>query len=98
MRVEAQQQQPAGGGKEKKKGTPCLICGALCDTPVCDLFLDVALLKQLEGATALAVPTCDACDDAQATKHCGDCKKNVAVPILECSYTLARLYIGFYYF
>ena len=75
--AEAQQQPAAGGdGKEKKKGTPCLICKALCDTPVSDLFLDVGLLKELDGAHSTVVPTCDACDDAQATKHCGDCKKS----------------------
>ena len=44
-----------------------MICKALCDTPVEELALDVALLEKLEGANSLAVPLCDVCDEERAT-------------------------------
>eukprot|EP00729_Bicosta_minor_P032671 gene32671-biopygen3705 len=84
----AQQQQPPaaakkGKGKKKKKKkegeqqpTPCLNCKTPCAIPVNDLQLDDALLNELAGAGSKAVPVCDVCDDEEATKHCGDCKKN----------------------
>ena len=76
LNQEAEAQQQQKGGKQKKKGkkgkgkkvkanqpTPCLVCGALCDTPVAELPLDVALLNVLEAATALVIPPCDVCDE-----------------------------------
>eukprot|EP00729_Bicosta_minor_P032589 gene32589-biopygen23372 len=83
----AQQQQPQpaakkgkGKGKKKKKGdeqkpTPCLNCKTPCNIPVNDLLLDEALLNKLAGGGSTAAPLCDVCDEQQATKHCGDCKK-----------------------
>eukprot|EP00729_Bicosta_minor_P032610 gene32610-biopygen31441 len=84
--AQQQQQQPAakkGKGKKKKKKkageqkpTPCLNCKTPCAIPVNDLQLDDALLNELAGAGSKAVPVCDVCDEEDATKHCGDCKKN----------------------
>eukprot|EP00729_Bicosta_minor_P032810 gene32810-biopygen31607 len=81
--VAAQQQQPAAAGKGKKKKkedeqkpTPCLNCKTPCAIPVKDLQLDDALLNELAGAGSKAAPVCDVCDEEDATKHCGDCKKN----------------------
>eukprot|EP00729_Bicosta_minor_P010283 gene10283-biopygen325 len=83
----AQQQQPQpaakkgkGKGKKKKKGdeqkpTPCLNCKTPCAIPVNDLQLDDALLNTLASAGSKITPVCDVCDEQQATKHCGDCKK-----------------------
>eukprot|EP00729_Bicosta_minor_P012326 gene12326-biopygen19029 len=81
----AQQQQPAAAsgkkGKKKKKGdehkpTPCLNCKTPCAIPVNNLFLDEALLNRLVGAAGgRAAPVCDVCEEEQAAKHCGDCKK-----------------------
>eukprot|EP00729_Bicosta_minor_P032689 gene32689-biopygen25521 len=86
----AQQQQPQrpaaakkgkGNGKKKmkegeQKPTPCLSCKTPCAIPVNDLQLDDALLNALAGAGSKAAPVCDVCDEEEATKHCGDCKKN----------------------
>eukprot|EP00729_Bicosta_minor_P032665 gene32665-biopygen8676 len=84
----AQQQQPQpaakkgkGKGKKKKKGdeqkpTPCLNCKTPCAIPVNDLQLDDVLLNKLARAGSKVAPICDVCDQQQATKHCGDCKKN----------------------
>eukprot|EP00729_Bicosta_minor_P032796 gene32796-biopygen13656 len=86
--VAAQQQQPAaaalGKGKKKKKKkkkegeqkpTPCLNCKTPCAIPVSNLLLDDALLNELARAGSKAAPVCDVCDEEDATKHCGDCKK-----------------------
>eukprot|EP00729_Bicosta_minor_P004365 gene4365-biopygen30810 len=82
--AQQQQQQPAakkgkGKKKKKKKGeqkpTPCLNCKTPCVIPVNDLLLDEALLNKLAGGGSNAAPLCDVCDEQQATKHCGDCKK-----------------------
>eukprot|EP00729_Bicosta_minor_P025596 gene25596-biopygen11587 len=86
-----QQQQPAadsgGGGKEKKGGeekaeyipTPCMSCSKHCAVPVNELKLDVAAMKEVDGAGGgkqqQTVPLCDICEGEQATKFCGDCKK-----------------------
>lgn len=40
------------------------------------LQLDDALLNDLAGAGSKAAPVCNVCDEGEATKHCGDCKKN----------------------
>eukprot|EP00729_Bicosta_minor_P004233 gene4233-biopygen17830 len=83
----AQQQQPAaaakkgkGKGRKKKKGdepkpTPCLNCKTPCSIPVSELLLDEALLNKLASAGSKTAPVCDVCDEEEATKHCGDCKK-----------------------
>eukprot|EP00729_Bicosta_minor_P032958 gene32958-biopygen1915 len=82
-----QQQQPPppakkgkGKGKKKKKGdeqkpTPCLNCKTPCAIPVSNLLLNEALLNELASAGSKVAPICDVCDQQQATKHCGDCKK-----------------------
>eukprot|EP00729_Bicosta_minor_P018938 gene18938-biopygen5531 len=84
--VEAQQQhgkgKGKGKGKKKKKGdkqkpTPCLNCKTPCAIPVSNLLLDEALLNDIASAVGgKAAPVCDVCDEEEATKHCGDCKKN----------------------
>eukprot|EP00729_Bicosta_minor_P016936 gene16936-biopygen29287 len=86
VEAEAQQQQPATAGKGKKKKkkkegeqkpTPCLNCKTPCAIPVSNLLLDEALLNEIAGAVGgKAAPVCDVCDEGEATKHCGDCKKN----------------------
>eukprot|EP00729_Bicosta_minor_P033087 gene33087-biopygen9840 len=84
--AQQQQQQPAakkGKGKKKKKKkegeqkpTPCLNCKTPCVIPVSNLLLDEALLNEIAGAVgSKAAPVCDVCDEEEATKHCGDCKK-----------------------
>eukprot|EP00729_Bicosta_minor_P029637 gene29637-biopygen14666 len=83
-----QQQQPGGGGGKKKKGmeekaeyipTPCMSCSTHCAVPVNELKLDVAAMKEVDGAGGgkqqQMVPLCDICEGEQATKFCGDCKK-----------------------
>eukprot|EP00729_Bicosta_minor_P019170 gene19170-biopygen29354 len=80
----AAQQQPVrtkkgkGKGKgDKQKPTPCLNCKTPCAIPVSNLLLDEALLNEIAGAVGGKVaPVCDVCDEEEATKHCGDCKKN----------------------
>eukprot|EP00729_Bicosta_minor_P004485 gene4485-biopygen1144 len=82
----AAQQQPAtakkgkGKGKKKKKGdgpkpTPCLNCKTPCSIPAGNLLLDEALLNGLASAGSKAALVCDVCDEEEATKHCGNCKK-----------------------
>eukprot|EP00729_Bicosta_minor_P012812 gene12812-biopygen13197 len=83
-----QPQQPGGGGGKEKKGmeekaeyipTPCMSCSKHCAVPVNELKLDVAAMKEVDGAGGgkqqQMVPLCDICEGEQATKFCGDCKK-----------------------
>eukprot|EP00729_Bicosta_minor_P024403 gene24403-biopygen9588 len=83
-----QEQQPGGGGGKKKKGmeekeeyipTPCMSCSKNCAVPVNELKVDVAAMKEVDGAGGgkqqHTVPLCDICEGEQATKFCGDCKK-----------------------
>eukprot|EP00729_Bicosta_minor_P008523 gene8523-biopygen10118 len=83
--VAAQQQQPAAAAKGKKKKkkkegeqkpTPCLNCKTPCAIPMNDLQLDDVLLKEIAGARSKVALVCDVCEEEQATRHCGDCKKN----------------------
>eukprot|EP00729_Bicosta_minor_P016939 gene16939-biopygen26211 len=80
-----QQQQPGGGGGKKKKEkaeyipTPCMRCSRHCAVPVNELKLDVAAMKEVDGAGGgkqqQMVPLCDFCESEQVTKFCGDCIK-----------------------
>ena len=54
--------------------TPCMGCQKVSSTPVEDLLLDVAMMKQVGGAAAAAaVPLCDMCEHDAATQYCMDC-------------------------
>eukprot|EP00729_Bicosta_minor_P000263 gene263-biopygen6975 len=69
------------GGKEKAEytPTPCMSCSKPCALPVSQLKLDVAAMKEVGskgGMQQQEAPLCDACEDEQATKHCGECGKN----------------------
>eukprot|EP00729_Bicosta_minor_P032695 gene32695-biopygen5762 len=68
------------GGKEKAEytPTPCMSCSKPCTLPVSQLKLDVAAMLEVGskgGMQQQEAPLCDACEDAQATKHCGECGK-----------------------
>ena len=71
-------------GKEKKDTrlggatpqTPCLNCDKVCNVPVADLLLDVALMVQLspDPTATVEVPLCAMCEEELATKHCHACQ------------------------
>eukprot|EP00729_Bicosta_minor_P001063 gene1063-biopygen18714 len=68
-------------GKEKAEftPTPCMSCSKPCTLPVSKLKLDVAAMQEVGsngGMQQREAPLCDACEDEQATKHCGECGKN----------------------
>eukprot|EP00729_Bicosta_minor_P032914 gene32914-biopygen28634 len=64
------------GEKEEYRPTPCMSCSKPCNIPVDELKLDVAAMNAANGASAqpTEAPTCDNCEEEQATKFCGDCK------------------------
>ena len=55
--------------------TPCYNCKALSVTPVAELLVDVARMKEIRVSAAQQqrAPLCDACEGDQATRHCADC-------------------------
>ncbi len=69
------------GGKEKAEytPTPCMSCSKPCTLPVSQLKMDVAAMLEVGtggGKQQQEAPLCDACEDEQATRHCGECGKN----------------------
>eukprot|EP00729_Bicosta_minor_P018649 gene18649-biopygen24253 len=72
-----------GGGGEGVGGIPCLRCKKLRTTPLADLLpslphIDAAVAKAANASksTPAPPPTCDLCENDEATKYCGDCLKN----------------------
>eukprot|EP00729_Bicosta_minor_P006328 gene6328-biopygen25914 len=73
----------SGGRGEGVGGIPCLWCKKLRTTPLADLLpslphIDAAVAKAANASksTPAPPPTCDICEEDEATKHCGDCLKN----------------------
>ena len=91
-----------GKGKAKKEKekkytpTPCINCKRLCDTPVAELLLDTVMMRKVADGAAAAVPLCDNCEEAKATKY-STFVINLLQKFLKMLYMLYMYYSFFIY-
>ena len=77
--------------KKEYTPTPCMKCQKPSTVPVNEFKLDAALMRQIDSsgssrsAKRKKAPTCDMCEEDDATKYCNDCART------SCSATAALL-------